>query len=632
MKLKPKKSEQTEPKAAKPVSKGSPNPNRGTVPDVRPVAIARLQDTDDWYTVFQLRRHDDRTAYMAMPSGDASQERAVSSALRNAGTAGGNHFSFPNLVKRLTMASAPADGMIIIRGGWDEASKCFALPDKMLGGDTAGSVSPKFICLDFNWKKRSQLVVRDGSPGVSQLNISRRGSTEAWQTKVATPALKSSFMMSAVCAAFGAPLLKLLGMPPFTIALTGETTSGKTTATVVGGSVIGFGADQLPTWNITAAGLEQRAEIHFDVLLPIDDLNSAPGSEKEKFQLINGVAYRITGGAVRHTLTTAKSSITGRPPIKGPIRTIIFTSAEDSMADIAATAKMNLPGGFYSRLIEIPVPKPKNGGVFDLANFEGSRSKRVKAARKLSKKIASACGKNHGFVFRKYVEAIIKDPAMAVQTVSAAREKFLKVVDIDRSEAMQWRRAEVFAFLYGAGVYAIKLKLLPWTVAQLSEALQKCLAASWTALPKSTNMLEAGLERLRGHLRRRDRIVAASAVKNLKAIDGWWETAGGNKTYMVLGKRFRGLFASSAQRLRVEKYLKKKGVLIPGAKGKPTKQPLLPGTSKKAARCYELRVPADACPSVLFPRSKPPAANGGKAKESPQAAKKKLPKRKGKAA
>ena len=33
----------------------------------------------------------------------------------------------------------------------------------------------------------------------------------------------------------------------------------------------------------------------------------------------------------------------------------------------------------------------------------------------------------------------------------------MKTVDIDREEAPQWRRAEVFAFLFGAGVYAIEL-------------------------------------------------------------------------------------------------------------------------------------------------------------------------------
>jgi hypothetical protein len=294
------------------------------------------------------------------------------------------------------------------------------------------------------------------------------------------------------------------------------------------------------------------------------------------------------------------------------------------MADIATAAKMNLPGGFFSRLIEIPVPKPKHGGVYDLANFDGSRAQRVKAARKLTKIIASACANNHGFVFRKYVKALIKDPASAIRIVGAARDEFMDSVDIDREEALQWRRAQIFAFLFGAGFYAIKLNLLPWTVSQLREALQKSLTASWAALPESTNMLEAGLKRLRGHLRRNDRIVAAGAVKDIMAVDGWWETVGRTKTYMVLGKRFRGLFSSSAQHHRVEKYLRKKGILIPGPKGNPTKQPKLPGTKKKAPRCYELRVPADGSHSVLFPRRKPTAATGGKPEPTQQRTSRKL--------
>ena len=97
------------------------------------VAIARLQDTDDWYTVFQFRRHDGQTAYMAMPSGDASKVNSLAPAFRNAGASGSSHFSFPDLVNKLATATGPTDGMIVIRGGWDEAGTCFALAGPDVG-------------------------------------------------------------------------------------------------------------------------------------------------------------------------------------------------------------------------------------------------------------------------------------------------------------------------------------------------------------------------------------------------------------------------------------------------------------------------------------------------------------------
>ena len=84
MKLKPKKSEKSEPATGKSVSEGSVKLTDITKPDVKMVAIARLQDTDDWYTVFQFRRHDGQTAYMAMPSGDASKVKLASGTLVNA--------------------------------------------------------------------------------------------------------------------------------------------------------------------------------------------------------------------------------------------------------------------------------------------------------------------------------------------------------------------------------------------------------------------------------------------------------------------------------------------------------------------------------------------------------------------
>jgi hypothetical protein len=118
MKLKPKQSEKSELATEEPVSKSSANPTTITVPDVKMVAIARLQDTDDWYTIFQFRRHDGRTAYMAMPSGDANLVKCVTSALRNAGAAGSSHYSFPDLVKKLTTATRPVSVLRYQTGCW----------------------------------------------------------------------------------------------------------------------------------------------------------------------------------------------------------------------------------------------------------------------------------------------------------------------------------------------------------------------------------------------------------------------------------------------------------------------------------------------------------------------------------
>jgi putative DNA primase/helicase len=75
------------------------------------------------------------------------------------------------------------------------------------------------------------------------------GTHKEWVEHVAIPAKYSSRIVLTICAAFAAPLLKLVGMSSFAISLTGVSKIGKSTVTVVAGSVIGLGTeDDLPNF------------------------------------------------------------------------------------------------------------------------------------------------------------------------------------------------------------------------------------------------------------------------------------------------------------------------------------------------------------------------------------------------
>jgi hypothetical protein len=132
----------------------------------------------------------------------------------------------------------------------------------------------------------------------------------------------------------------------------------------------------------------------------------------------------------------------------------------------------------------------------------------------------------------------------------------------------------------------------------------KCHAASRGTIPRKKDELKEGMQRLTECMNNKNRIVKASDVTDSGSIDGWWMMQGDRKTYYVIGTVWRSLFASDKQRKLVEEYLAKKGILLPGSDGKPTKQPLLPNAAKKAPRCYVLR--------ALKPKRLPDARPAGK--------------------
>ena len=86
-----------------------------------------------------------------------------------------------------------------------------------------------------------------------QMQIS--GTKKCWQDLVRV-ARHSTAMTLALCAAFAAVLLVLVGRASFAIMLVGPSKIGKSLVQLVAASVLGYGREQdLPSLNATPAGL-----------------------------------------------------------------------------------------------------------------------------------------------------------------------------------------------------------------------------------------------------------------------------------------------------------------------------------------------------------------------------------------
>ena len=132
--------------------------------------------------------------------------------------------------------------------------------------------------------------------------LSNSGSWKSWRDTVAEPARLSTILMFGICVALAAPLLAIINRPSFTICLFGRTRVGKSIATLLGASVIGIARiDDLITWNIKDARLEERISEFNDALFPIDDLSIMRGKQKDKYERIRDIAYRIRPRMVDRT-------------------------------------------------------------------------------------------------------------------------------------------------------------------------------------------------------------------------------------------------------------------------------------------------------------------------------------------
>src|ERR1700683_4538945 len=128
--------------------------------------------------------------------------------------------------------------------------------------------------------------------------LSTAGGWKAWCDGVAEPARRSTTLMFSISAALGAPLLGLAGVSSFSLNLFGPTRAGKNFATATAGSVIGIGrAEDLISWKITNARLEERIPEFNDMLFPIDDLDKMKGKKKDKYERLRELAYSISDGA-----------------------------------------------------------------------------------------------------------------------------------------------------------------------------------------------------------------------------------------------------------------------------------------------------------------------------------------------
>ncbi|MGH6890224.1 MAG: DUF927 domain-containing protein [Rhizomicrobium sp.] len=418
-----------------------------------------------------------------------------------------------------------------------------------------------------------------------------RGTAAEWNRLLGRIGTHSSVLRLVAAAALAAPLLAMMGEPPFFVVLTGPSSKGKTTAEIFAGSIIGHPSpERLHNWKLTDARLGEVVRFHNDTLCILDDIATAEGSPKERWESVRGTLHWITAGGRRGRQSGAVERNTGRTDSHLPCWTVVLTSYENPVGELAERARAQADPGDLVRLLDVPVISEGSFGIFD--NLPAGSDPNECAAR-LIDRIRDRAERQHGAIFVEWLRKLVEDPDKAKRSVKAAMKEFRAHADYDHDDSYEERHARRFALLYGALAYAIEVRLLRWSRENCRRAIQKCHAASRVRLIEANGGAADGLVRLEAGIR--DPKQFAKWPQNGRpslsaALCGWRKRQDGKDVITVIGTAFRGFFSSDHQKRAVLHDLKKKGV-VPDSK---TRDIRVQGSKQKKVRCYILTYPSTA--------------------------------------
>ena len=512
-----------------------------------------------FFEIISFPTVDGQIRQIALRASHARKPGKLIDALRDAGAALDD--DNPKVVADINrlIASKPAcQGEIVTIGGWyGEPGHLFVFRNQRIrvrrknkSATTEASLHPVsriFPCLTFNIKEAVNLIgreaLRDDIEGVFHV----RGTVRSWNFRVARLARYSSRAMLCISAALAGPVLGLLGLQPFAILLTGPTSAGKSSATLAAASVIGIRAElELADWHLTPSRLEELARRHNDLLLPIDDLAKADGDDQAQFKLLRTVAYRLSGGARRGRLGTVTATITGRPGSQTGMRTIVLSSSEQSISDLARMARQRLQGGVEVRFIDVPAVSPGSYGIWDGLSELPSKLDPIAFAKSLSERMARGAASRHGQVLKAWLKKLVSRPEYAKQQILAGMARFLAAVGAEAADAKGRRHADRFAVIFGASAFAIECGILNWTEEELLDAIISCYRASKAELRDDRDELAAGLRILASRLNDETKIVdwfkPRQSSQRSSGVEGWRRLKGKDETFYVRGEAFRQWF------------------------------------------------------------------------------------------
>jgi uncharacterized protein (DUF927 family) len=332
----------------------------------------------------------------------------------------------------------------------------------------------KILCVSrIGWHGPDSFVLPDGTIGpidrpevlfqsetLLKHDYRQSGSLSEWIEQVGNLCAGNSRLVLSVSIAFAASLLSILQEESGGFHLRGSSSTGKTSALIVAGSVWGGGKNGfVKTWKSTAAGLEVMAQHHNDALLPLDELGQVDSRDAGEicYQLANGQ------GKIRSNRSIQLREV--------PTWNLLFlSSGELSLMQHMQTAGKRARGGQNVRLIEIPADAGKDRGIFE--NIHGFADPAAFAVH-----LTRAAKEYFGKPIREFLREVCNSVDDVRETVRAAQAAFVKATVQENSSGEVHRAGRRFGLVAGAGELATALDFTGWKRGEAIRATTDCFNA-----------------------------------------------------------------------------------------------------------------------------------------------------------
>lgn len=401
-------------------------------------AKSRDASNGEWGYLLEFEDADGNPKRWAMPAsmlaGDGTQYRAtlLSMGLQiGAGTQAKNQLTV-YIQTRQTDARVRCTDRI----GWHE--NVYVLPDRTIG-------------------EADELVMFQ-SPGGVVSQFRQRGTLQQWKDEVAALCRGNSRLLFCVSAAFAAPLLHHSGVPSGGFHIWGDSSSGKSTAFKVAGSVYG-GKDYPRNWRMTDNALETVAAQHSDALLLLDEIAQVDP------KVVGDTVYMLANetGKGRATQTAgARRTHTWR--------VLFLSDGEVSLANHMSEVGKGTRGGHDVRMAHIAADAGKGFGVYEtLHDFVDGAA--------LSNHLVAMSHQYYGVAGMEFIEWVVAHSAKLAHGLRQRVSDIARDMCPDDAHGQVARVASRFALVGVAGELATGAGITGWGQGEAMAAAKICFVA-----------------------------------------------------------------------------------------------------------------------------------------------------------
>ena len=409
-------------------------------------------------------------------------------------------------------------------------------------------------------------------------NYKRKGTFNGWRNEVAARAIDNSRLVFGLSAAFAGPFLQPLNIEGGGFHLRGDSSTGKSTAFTWmagsvwgGGSLLGFGQ----SWRTTDNGIEGRAVLYSNTVLPLDELAMVSGAVASR------ITYFLANG-----MGKARAGIAGEARPIAEFRVLFLSSGEISLAAKLAEDGQKTMAGQEVRFIDLEADAGAGIGTFE--NTYGA------APKEFADIIRAACSEHYGHAAREFLKRLLADREAAIAEAKHLMGVFMHRFCPKNSAAQVSRAATRFALVAAAGEIATLWDILPWPSGTAMDAAGR-MFREWLERRGTPGALESAraLEQVRAMIEKHGASRFVPVDESLRPLApstpvinrlGYVRRSAnddGGEVFYVLPEMFKNEICKGLDAARVAQELICAGALMPGKDGKRSQSIRFPGLGQK---------------------------------------------------